>query len=900
MRAPSSSSQLRRSFLKFFKEKKHKVVPSSPLVPKDDPTLLFTSAGMVQFKKFYSGTVPLPFRRACSCQKCLRASDLDEVGKSPKHNTFFEMLGNFSFGDYFKTEAIDWAWEYLTKVLHLREEKLWVSVFREDEEAYSIWRDGIGISSEKIIKLGEEDNFWGPAGGTGACGPCSEIYYDLGEEKGCGNPNCAPGCDCGRWIEVWNLVFPEYDQQPDGSRVPLKNRGIDTGLGLERLAMVVQGVDSVFKTDLFRPLITELEKDFFKESDYASAGSFEQTEEITRAMNIIVDHVRALTFTISEGVIPSNEGRGYVLRRLLRRALRQRHLISRELKESGQIEPFLYRLVGVVSNIMGDEYPELLERREEVALIVKAEEERFLNTLERGIAIFTEIAKDLERRKENKLPGEEIFRLYDTYGFPLDMTRELAREVGLNLDLEGFERAMELQKKRAQEKSYFVNANLAKDWKVYKESKSSEFLGYETTEADSRILRWREMDGKIEVILERTPFYPEAGGQVGDKGYIIAPSFKIRVEDTRKFFGDPFSAGPQDSSKFFEIVHIGVLKEGSLADEPVRAVVDIERRRAIERAHTATHLLHYALREILGRDTRQEGSLVEEDRLRFDFNCYRPLSTQELHSIEELINQKILERHPVEVFKTTYEEAKKKGAIALFGEKYGEEVRVVKIGDFSMELCGGTHLGNSSEVGLLKLIREEPVAAGIRRLEALTGREAYKFTSEEESVLKTLSSILKTPVQKLEEKVSRVLEEKKRLEMDIQELQSFAVQTLTEKLLRSRQEFNGFTLIVSEVELKSIEHLRVLADRLRKSIGKRLLGVLASRIEGRAKFLAFVSDDLKESHPASSIAKEIARMIGGGGGGKPTIAEAGGKDPATIEPTLDKISLWIRTEVGHQ
>ena len=867
-----NSPELRSSFLQFFKERAHTIVPSSPLVPRDDPTLLFTSAGMVQFKKFYSGTLPLPFNRAASCQKCLRASDLDEVGKTPKHTTFFEMLGNFSFGDYFKAEAIEWAWEYLTEVLGIDENRLWISVFSEDDEAYSIWNGRIGISSEKIVRLGEEDNFWGPAGSTGACGPCSEVYYDLGQEKGCGKPDCAPGCDCSRWTEVWNLVFPQYDQQADGTRLPLKHRGIDTGLGLERLAMVMQGVDSVFKTDLFRPLISELERVFERK--------YTHSIETVRAMNIIADHVRALAFTITEGVIPSNEGRGYVLRRLLRRALRQHHVLFHETR------PFVYRLVGVVSSTMGDHYPELTERREEVALIVKAEEEKFLNTLDRGMTMFERVAGELKTRRVDTIPGEEIFRLYDTYGFPLDLTRELAEEEGLKLDLEGFERAMKLQKRRAHEGSYFADVSSTKGWEVFRKSPSSSFVGYATTELDSRILRWRTIDKTVEVVLNTTPFYPESGGQVGDKGYIVAQDFRIRVENTH-------------SVEDF-IVHSGVLEKGSVSDQPVRALVDAERRSAIERAHTATHLLHHELRELLGSETRQEGSLVEEDRLRFDFNCYRPLSSEELRIIEERVNEKILNRHPIEFTTMSYEEAKGKGAIALFGEKYGDEVRVVRIGNFSMELCGGTHLANSSEVGLLRLVREEPVAAGIRRLEALTGKEAYKFTTEEESILRQLSSTLKTPVGELGERVLRLLEEKKKLETDLQELRSFAVVVLTEELMQKRCERNSFTWIVSRVRLKSVEHLRALADQLRERVREKFLGVLASQVEGRAKFLTFVSDDLGQSHPASSIAREIARIVGGGGGGRATIAEAGGKDPALIDKALTEIAAWIEARVLSQ
>ncbi len=515
-----------------------------------------------------------------------------------------------------------------------------------------------------------------------------------------------------------------------------------------------------------------------------------------------------------------------------------------------------------------------------------AEYEKFLDTLERGIGIFAKVAGDLRKRKENRLPGEEVFKLYDTYGFPLDLTRELAEEEGLDLDMDGFERAMKLQKRRAREKSYFFDATLTENWEVYRESRSSEFLGYEYLQTESRILRWRKTDEKTEIVLDRTPFYPEAGGQVGDKGYLVSPGFKVRVEDTQRF---------QDF-----IVHVGELKDGSVADEPVKAVVDAERRNAIERAHTATHLLHNTLRNVLGKDTRQEGSLVEEDRLRFDFTCHRPLSTEELKQIEQSVNQKILDRHSVEVFKATHDEAVREGAIALFGEKYGEEVRVVKVGGFSIELCAGTHLSNSSEVGFFKIVKEEPVAAGIRRLEALTGREAHAFVAQKESILNDLSSALKAPVQKLGERASKLLQEKKQLEGDVRELQSLVVQFLTEELIEKALILNGFTLIISRIDLKSVEHLKILADRIRERVDERLLGVLASPIEGRAKFLAFVSNDLKKRHPASSIAKEIARMVEGGGGGRPTIAEAGGKDPEAINDTLTQIGSWIQAKIGCQ
>ena len=839
-----TSNDLRKLFLDFFKERGHEIIPSSPLVPERDPSLLFTSAGMVQFKPLWSGIIPVPYPRAASSQKCLRLSDVENVGKRIRYNTFFEMLGNFSFGDYFKKEAISWAWEFLVKLLNLPEERLSVSVFEKDDEAYNIWKDEIGVEPPRIYRLGEEENFWGPAGTTGACGPCSEIFWDLGEEFGCGKPECRPGCDCDRYFELWNLVFPQFDMDTNGNRNALKNKGIDTGMGLERLACAVQGADTIFGTDLFQPMIAELTR-------ISNLGY--QDKRVP--FNIVADHARALSFAISEGVLPSNEGRGYVVRRILRRALLQG-------KNLGVEEPFLYRLVGTVAELMKEPYPELVERREQTALIVKSEEERFLRTLGQGMAMFEQLILELRQRGDREMPGEEAFKLYDTYGFPLDLTQELAAEEGFSIDIGGFNREMELQRERAKAASPFTLEVRAQDrvkvgervalgveeWEILKHG-SSRFVGYDETEVETEILRFRRRGERVELVLEATPFWAEEGGQVGDTGRIYNDELEFEVLDTQKGgFGN---------------VHIGNLKRGELNQRPVTAQIDEERRKAIARNHTGTHLLQAALRKVLGDHVHQEGSLVAPDRLRFDFTHFSPLTRKELDLVEDLLNWTVREDLRVEVYYKPLEEAKKEGAIALFGESYGETARVLKIGDFSKELCGGTHLSSTGEIGLFKMESETGVAAGIRRVEALTGQGAYRSMKREEETLSRLSELMGVAIPETPRRLEKILKEKRALEEKLGRLKKQLASTDVVRLLGKAVTIDRVRVIASRLGGEEPDSLRQLADELRRKMKSDTVGVLGTEIDGKAFFISFVTDDLTERIKAGDLAREVAQITGG-------------------------------------
>ncbi len=859
-----TSNELRRTFLDFFRERQHEVVPSAPLVPGRDPSLLFTSAGMVQFKPLWSGLSPLPYTRAASAQKCLRLSDLDLVGKRVRYNTFFEMLGNFSFGDYFKKEAIQWAWEFLVQVLGLPQERLSVTVLEEDDESYEIWRDLIGLEPDRVIKLGEEDNFWGPAGATGACGPCSEMFWDLGEEMGCGRPDCRPGCDCDRYFEVWNLVFPQFDMDERGYRNPLKNKGIDTGMGLERLACAKQNVKTIFQTDLFQPLISELARIV----DLAYADN-----EVP--FNIIADHIRALSFSVSEGVLPSNEGRGYVVRRILRRAVRQG-------KNLGVEEPFLYRLVGVVVDLMKEVYPELVERREQIALIIKSEEERFLRTLDQGMALFSRLVQELRGEGGGEIPGKEAFRLYDTYGFPLELTQEMALEEGFSVDDEGFNREMELQRKRAKVTSAF-GADAEADWQVFKQG-SSKFVGYDERKVETEILRFRTTGKTVELVLESTPFWAEEGGQVGDTGRVYNDEMEVEVLDTQK--------GP------FGNVHLGKFRRGSVSGGVVIAEIDWERRKAIARNHTGTHLLQAALRRTLGDHVRQEGSLVAPHRFRFDFSHFSPMTKRERDLVEELVNSAVREDIPVEVYFRPLEEAKEEGAIALFGESYGEIARVLKIGNLSKELCGGTHLSSTGEIGLFKIESETGIAAGIRRIEALTGEGAYTYVKKEEETLHRLSEVLGVNVYELPKRLNRILEEKGALEVKFRRLKQKLASTLVVRLTGKTVTVGQVRVIASRVEWEDLDSLRQMADELRSGMEEQTVGVLGTEIDRKAAFVSFVTDDLTSQIKAGDLAREVARITGGGGGGKPHLGEAGGKDVQKLDEAISKVPEIVKRLLG--
>ncbi|MEO0226971.1 MAG: alanine--tRNA ligase [candidate division WOR-3 bacterium] len=841
-----TSQEVRKSFLDFFRNRGHTIVPSMSLIPKDDPTLLFTSAGMVQFKPLWTGSVPLPYKRAASIQKCLRLSDLDNVGRTRRHHTFFEMLGNFSFGDYFKEEAITWAWEYLVEILKIDKERLYVSVHKDDREAYEIWHKKIGLDEKRIFKLGDETNFWGPAGNSGPCGPCSEIYYDLGEKFSCGKETCAPGCDCDRYPEIWNLVFPQFDQKVTGERLPLKNRGVDTGMGFERLIAILQNKESNFLTDLFYPIIQEIAG-----MSNVWYGREYQTDV---SINVIADHIRALTFAIGDGIIPSNEERGYVLRRLLRRAVR----LGRKLGISGA---GLYKLVPRVVDLYKLAYPELVERREEVCLIVKSEEERFLNTLEKGLALFEELCS-----KKKQISGEDAFKLYDTYGFPLELTVEMAKERNIPIDEAGFQQYLQKAREVSRTRTKFIPRG---EWKILKAG-NGEFVGYERDEIETEILRYNEYDKGIEVVLEKSPFYPEGGGQIGEQGEIVGKDFLLSVLDTY------WSGGM--------ITCHCKIKKGRFKPERVIARVDIQRRRESARAHTATHLLHASLRRILGEHARQEGSFVEPGRFRFDFMHFKPLTDDQLIAIEDLVNAKILEAIKVEKFWTSLEEAKRLGATALFGEKYGEKVRVVRIGDFSIELCGGIHLDNTSEVGLFKITGEESVAAGIRRIEAVVGMKLLEEMRNQKRIIKGLSELLgvdKNLINRVEELQKQV----KRLEGINQNNQLKLARVEAERLLE-RIESEDSGLVVQRFDDYGIEGMRLVADIIREKV-KGIFGFFYEIVNNKVNYLVFTTGKLEEEFPANVMIKVISKIIGGGGGGKPHLAEGGGGNPEKISELIE-------------
>lgn len=856
------SADVRKQFLEFFTSRGHRLVPSSSIVPKDDPTLLFTSAGMVQFKPFYAATGRLEYTRATSSQKCFRVTDLEQVGHTPRHCTFFEMLGNFSFGDYFKREAIAWAWEFCVDVLKMPAEKLWASVYLDDDEAADIWSREIGIPAGRIVRLGKKDNFWGPAGSTGACGPCSEIYYDLGPAFG---PETArPGDEYDRYQEFWNLVFPQFFQDEQGNMGPLARKGIDTGMGLERLTQILNGQPTVFETDAFRPII---------EAAADMSGADPDSDAGRVPLRVVAEHVRALTVAVSEGIYPGNEGRGYVVRRLLRRAARRGHLV-------GIHEPFLHRLSGVVVDLLGAQYPELNEARERTAAIIRAEEERFDATLQQGMNRFEEIAGRLLGAGEKSFPGPEAFLLYDTYGFPVDMTREMAAERGLVVDEPGFEAEMTRQRERSRAASRFDNAPEAGEnpWRYVapagEATAHSEFVGYETTEAEVVILATRPAGDDVELLLDRTPFYPEGGGQVTDTGTLEAGSSRIRIDQVRR-------------NERGEIVHRGVVVAGAPAAGPWRAAVALENRRATERNHTATHLLHAALRRVLGTHVAQGGSLVGPDRLRFDFAHFAPITAAQREEIERLVNAEILANRTLQVEWGTLEEARSRGAMALFGEKYSDWVRQIIVPGFSRELCGGTHVRSTGEIGVFRLLADESVASGTRRVEAATGWKALRLLHDDEETISRLAEVVRAPRAELEERVRGLVEENERLRREMEKQKGAALSRNAGALADQVAEVKGVRFLAAEVPAESMDHLREAADRVRALLGSGV-AVLGARFDGKATFLALVTDDLVAAGRvrADWLVREVAKIAGGSGGGKPNLATAGAKRPEQLEAAL--------------
>jgi len=867
-------SQVRQRFLEYFEDRGHTIVKSSSLIPKNDPTLLFTNAGMVQFKDVFLGLDKRPYSRATSSQKCVRAggkhNDLENVGYTARHHTFFEMLGNFSFGDYFKTDAIRFGWELVTDVFKLPKAKLWVTVFRDDDEAFDIWKKDIGLPQGRISSMGEKDNFWA-MGDTGPCGPCSEILIDQGEAFGCGKPTCSVGCDCDRYLELWNLVFMQYDRDASGKLTPLPNPSIDTGMGLERITAVLQGVKSNYETDLLRGVISKVEE--------ISGQKYGANPVSDVSMRVIADHSRAVTFLVSDGVFPSNEGRGYVLRRILRRAVRHARKI-------GIKEPCLFSLASRVKEIMQDAYPELGERVAFVAEVVKNEEERFFETIDRGLELLNlEVQKHADQKI---LPGEVAFKLYDTFGFPLDLTEDIARESGLEIDYPVFER--EMGKQRGKSRQAWKGSGEGELTPLYKEFASGglfvTFTGYDRTKDTGRItaiikdgrLVDSTVDGDtVEVITDQTPFYGESGGQVGDKGIIEADAGIAEVLDTKK-------------PLLNLIVHHAVIKKGTLwVGDKVELRVDEQKRYGTRTHHTTTHILHAVLRETLGTHVRQAGSLVTPSRLRFDFSHFASIDDEAVQKIEDVINDRV--RWDDKVLTSTdvpYDEAVGSGAMAIFEEKYGDKVRVVSIGDYSKELCGGTHLHTTGEAGLFKIVSETASSAGVRRIEAIAGESAWKFIRKQEETLVEASSFLRVPQSDLISRLKKVVEENEKLK---KELESFKSKMMVERargLLDNVKEVNGVRVLSVEISEAGPDELRQVWDDVKTKLNS-CLAVLGTRNDGKAFLLVGVSKDLNKRFHAGNIIKELASFIGGGGGGRPDMAQAGGNKPENLDEALKKV-----------
>lgn len=868
-----SGNEVRKLFLDYFQSKGHTIVPSSALVPHNDPTLLFNNAGMNQFKDVFLGLDQRPYQRATTSQKCVRAggkhNDLDTVGRTARHHTFFEMLGNFSFGDYFKREAITYAWEFLTEVVQLPKERLWATVYLDDDEAFALWQEIAGLPAERIVRLGEKDNFWS-MGDTGPCGPCSEIIIDRGEAYRCEDPQCALGvCDCDRWLELWNLVFMQFNRNAAGEMTPLPRPSIDTGMGLERITSVLQGVDSNFDTDLLRRLINLVEE---------MTGQKYYQDQRGFPFRVIADHARACTFLISDGVLPSNEGRGYVLRRILRRA-------ARFGKVLGLNNPFLYKMVSVVNELMASAYPELLERQEYVQKVIRIEEERFHETLHDGMRVVGEIIKKVIDEKRTEISGDEAFLLYDTFGFPLDLTEDIAEENALGLDKEGFQAAMEAQRERARKARQEV--------KVWDEALSlttafegfapTRFVGWESAEAEVQVLalvqegqRVTSASGSEEVLvlLDQTPFYAESGGQIGDQGYLSREETKLRVLDTTKL----------PDGKF---IHLAKVEQGSLKEgDRVLAEVDGKRRGAIARNHSATHLLHRALKEVLGDHVNQAGSLVEPGRLRFDFSHFSAMTPQEIQEVEERVNQQIWRDLDVLAQETSLAEARELGAMALFGEKYGETVRVVRMGDYSLELCGGTHVTHTGTIGVLKIVSESAIGAGLRRIEAVTGPGAYQYLNERNQVLLETAAVLKAPPTEVAQRVEALQQALREREKEIGSLQGRLARYEVTDLLERVQLVQGIKVLATPVAAGDAESLRSMGDLIRDKLGSGVV-ILGAVWPDRVGFVTMVTKDLlARGLHAGKIIKEVAAAAGGGGGGRPDMAQAGGKDPAKLTEAL--------------
>ena len=865
-----TSAELRSLFLKFFEDRGHAVVASSPLIPSNDPTLLFTNAGMVQFKDVFLGREDRPYVRAATSQRCVRAggkhNDLENVGYTARHHTFFEMLGNFSFGDYFKRDAIQYAWGFLTGTLGLAPERLWVTVYDQDTEAADIWLKEVGIDPKRFSRIGTKDNFWS-MGDTGPCGPCSEIFYDHGPEIE-GGPPGTPNEDGDRYIEIWNLVFMQYDRSADGTLTPLPKPSVDTGMGLERLAAVMQQVHSNYQIDLFRSLVS------------AAADLAGLKELNNSSLRVIADHIRSCSFLVVDGVTPSNEGRGYVLRRIIRRAIRHGYKL-------GLREPFFHKLVGPLCGEMGEAYPELAKAQSMIERVLLKEEERFAETLDQGMKILDQCIKELDGRV---IPGETAFQLYDTYGFPIDLTADVAREQNLGVDMAGFEQAMEGQRKQSRAASQFA-ADYSKEVEL---DAHCVFTGYTHLHEETKVLALLKGGVSVDrleagdegvVVLEKTPFYAESGGQVGDKGFIRAGDATFSVTDTRKQGGEI-------------ILHVGKLVEGALIiGTNVKAEVDGERRKAISLNHSATHLLHAALRKIVGEHVTQKGSLVNAERLRFDFSHFEPMTNDQIREVERLVNAQIRANNEVSAQVMAKDDAMKVGAMALFGEKYGEEVRVLRIGEFSTELCGGIHVERAGDIGFFKIVSETGVAAGVRRVEAVTGLGAVEWVEHSESLIQTVGEKIKSGRDGLDEKVQQILDRSRQLEKELEKLQAKLASAAGSDLASQAQDINGLKLLVSRMDDADPKSLRDLVDQLKNKLGSAAILVAAVK-DGKISLAAGVTQDQTSRIKAGDLVNLVATQVGGKGGGRPDFAQAGGNDPTQLDAALSGVPDWVRQKLA--
>ena len=874
-------NEIRSKFLNFFESKGHLVQPSYSLVPHNDKSLLLINAGMAPLKNYFSGTEIPPSKRMTTCQKCVRTGDIENVGVTARHATLFEMLGNFSFGDYFKEETLKWGWEFVTEHLNIPQDKIWVSVYLEDDEAFEIWEKEIGIPKERIVRLGKEDNFWEI--GTGACGPCSEIHFDRGEEYGCDNPDCKPGCDCDRYLEFWNHVFSQFNKDEEGNYNPLENKNIDTGMGLERIACIMQGVDTIFDVDTIKHILNAVEK--------MTNSNYGKEYKVDKSIRIITDHIRSVSFLVADGVLPSNEGRGYVLRRLLRRAARTGKLL-------GMKEPFLYKLVDEVIAVSGEAYPELVEKAEYIKKVIRIEEEKFNETIDKGSEILASYIEELKSNNEKTLSGENAFRLYDTYGFPVDLTKEILEEEHLEIDEEGFQAEMEKQRQTARDARGNMDSEAWKEDAIAKLDKDivTDFEGYETLSIESTVkgiakenelVKSASVGDEVIIVLDKTAFYPEGGGQVGDKGLLVNKNEDVVVEviDTKK--------GPNNTIKHICVVKSGMINVGDV----VYTKVDKEVRLASARNHSATHILHKVLKEVLGEHVNQAGSLVTPERLRFDVTHFEAISKDELKVIEEKVNDMIFEALDITCENMSMTDASNKGATALFGEKYGDEVRVVSMGEYSIELCGGTHLTNTSQIGMFKILSEGGVAAGVRRIEAITGKEVYYFLNNKQNLINEVCTTVKAKEDNLVARVGHLLDETKSLAKELNEVKAKMSLQSADSILDSKVDINGVNIVTSKFEDMDMDTLRNTADTLRDKLSSGVV-VLANIAGGKINFVATATKDVVEKGVhAGNIVKEVAQIAGGKGGGRPNMAQAGAPDVNKVDEALNHAKDVLKSQV---